>query len=176
MRSPSPEKHPPPSPGRPSQGLLLFHLPPGLAGALTGWAAALRPAPRCCFTQKVEAEPNHYLQKGLAHSPMQQLTSDRWGSTKGYKWYPMRRSSLFLRQLHRLQSAGGRKSPLRLVPSKGIPHRHRMISPATARGSPRSRQRHGHPTHLQETESGPQLPDGHFHESMIRPRKPPQCA
>ncbi len=44
----------PPSLGRPSQGLLHLRLPPGLAGAWTGWASCLWPAPRrrtvegCC--------------------------------------------------------------------------------------------------------------------------------
>ncbi len=49
MRSPSPEEQSSPSPGRPSQGRFLLRLPPGLAGAWTGGAAALRPAPRRCF-------------------------------------------------------------------------------------------------------------------------------
>ncbi len=49
VRSPSPEEHSSPSLGRPSQGRLLLRLPPGLAGAWTGGAAALRPAPRCCL-------------------------------------------------------------------------------------------------------------------------------
>ncbi len=49
VRSPSPDEQ---SLGRPSQGLL--RLPPGLAGAWTGWASCLWPAPRrrtvegCC--------------------------------------------------------------------------------------------------------------------------------
>ncbi len=45
VRSPSPEEQTSPSLGRPSQG----RLPPGLAGAWTGEAAALRPAPRRCL-------------------------------------------------------------------------------------------------------------------------------
>ncbi len=49
VRSPSPEEQTSPSLGRPSQGRLLRRLPPGLAGAWTGGAAALRPAPRRCL-------------------------------------------------------------------------------------------------------------------------------
>ncbi len=49
MRSPSPEEQTSPSLGRPSQGRLLRRLPPGLAGAWTGGAAALRPAPWRCL-------------------------------------------------------------------------------------------------------------------------------
>ncbi len=37
VRSPSPDEQFPPSLGRPSQGLLHLRLPPGLAGAWTGW-------------------------------------------------------------------------------------------------------------------------------------------
>ncbi len=47
VRSPSPDEQFPPSLGRPSQGLLHLRLPPGLAGAWTGWASCLWPAPRC---------------------------------------------------------------------------------------------------------------------------------
>ncbi len=47
--SPSPEEQTSPSLGRPSQGRLLLRLPPGLAGAWTGGAAALRPAPWRCL-------------------------------------------------------------------------------------------------------------------------------
>ncbi len=49
VRSPSPEEQTSPTLGRPSQGRLLRRLPPGLAGAWTGGAAALRPAPRRCL-------------------------------------------------------------------------------------------------------------------------------
>ncbi len=49
VRSPSPEEQTSPSLGRPSQGRLPRRLPPGLAGAWTGGAAALRPAPRRCL-------------------------------------------------------------------------------------------------------------------------------
>ncbi len=38
---PSPDEQFPPSLGRPSQGLLHLRLPPGLAGAWTGWASCL---------------------------------------------------------------------------------------------------------------------------------------
>ncbi len=54
VRSPSPDEQFSPSLGRPSQGLLHLRLPPGLAGAWTGWASCLWPAPRrrtvkgCC--------------------------------------------------------------------------------------------------------------------------------
>ncbi len=54
VRSPSPDEQFPPSLGRPSQGLLHLRLPLGLAGAWTGWASCLWPAPRrrtvegCC--------------------------------------------------------------------------------------------------------------------------------
>ncbi|RXN06973.1 myosin heavy fast skeletal muscle-like protein [Labeo rohita] len=47
--SPSPEEQLHPSLGRPSQGLLLFRLPPVLVGAWTGRAAALRLAPQRCL-------------------------------------------------------------------------------------------------------------------------------
>ncbi len=50
-QSPSPTEQSPPSPGRPSQGLLHLRLPPGLAGAWTGWASCLRPAPRRCLVE-----------------------------------------------------------------------------------------------------------------------------
>ncbi len=40
-----------PSLGRPSQGLLHLRLPPGLAGAWTGWAFCLQLAPRRCLVK-----------------------------------------------------------------------------------------------------------------------------
>ncbi len=49
VRSPSANEQSPPSLGRPSQGLL--RLPPGLAGAWTGWASCLLPAPRRCLVE-----------------------------------------------------------------------------------------------------------------------------
>ncbi len=49
VRSPSPEEPTSPSLGHPSQVRLLLRLPPGLAGAWTGGAAALRPSPRRCL-------------------------------------------------------------------------------------------------------------------------------
>ncbi len=49
VQLPSPNEQSPPSLGRPSQGLLHLRLPPGLAGAWTGWASCLRPALRRCL-------------------------------------------------------------------------------------------------------------------------------
>ncbi len=68
-----------------------------------------------------------------------------------------------------------------------IPHRHRKTSPATARssappaaarGSPRSRQRHGHPAPLAGNGVWSATPRRSFSRtgSMTRPRKPPQRA
>ncbi len=47
VRSPSHDEQSPPSLGCPSQGLLHLCLPPGLAGAWTGWVSFLRQAPQC---------------------------------------------------------------------------------------------------------------------------------
>ncbi len=47
VRSPSPEEQDPKAPGRPSQGRRLPWRFTGLAGAGTGCAGLLRPAPRC---------------------------------------------------------------------------------------------------------------------------------
>ncbi len=51
VHSPSPDEQPPPSLGRPSQGLLHLCLPPGLAGAWTGWVSFLRLAPGRCLVE-----------------------------------------------------------------------------------------------------------------------------
>ncbi len=88
VRSPSPNEQSPPSLGRPSQGLLHARLPPGLAGAWTGWASCLRPAPRRCLVEgcygcvgaRVAAGGAHGDEQadGLQPGWTQQVSSDAW--------------------------------------------------------------------------------------------------
>ncbi len=70
-----PKSRHPPSLSRPSQGRLLRRLPPALAGAWTGGAAALRPAPRrclaggccvCCAGAAAGGRPRRRVDRGTA--------------------------------------------------------------------------------------------------------------
>ncbi len=66
VHSPSPDKQSPPSLGRPSQGLLHLRLTPGLAGAWTGWASCLQPAPWSCLVEGTGGRPRRWAGWGAA--------------------------------------------------------------------------------------------------------------
>ncbi len=82
VQSPSPNEQSPPSLGRPSQGLLHLRLPPGLAGAWTGWASCLRPAPRRCLVKGCCGSVGVKVAAGGAHSDEQAEGCSRGGSSR----------------------------------------------------------------------------------------------
>ncbi len=82
VQSPSPNEQSPPSLGRPSQGLLHLRLPPGLAGAWTGWASCLRPAPRCCLVKGCCGSVGARAAAGGAHGDEQAEGCSRGGSSR----------------------------------------------------------------------------------------------
>ncbi len=91
VRSPSPEEQDPKAPGRPSQGRRLPWRFTGLAGAGTGCAGLLRPAPRCgrsagccCGRARAEVEaaggrPRRRADGGAAAGGGVETAADRRG-------------------------------------------------------------------------------------------------